>query len=422
MRRSLAAVLCAASLSLGARALGADDLLGFKLSGEMDSEATAAAENAASVFDSLAPFQELSAEGLVDGKLIFSRKYTTLGLFDFTAQDAAVLSHQTGATVETPSLTINELYTDVNFGDLFFLRLGKQRLKWGAGFVYNPSDPVNPPKDPTATRAVREGVPALKAELITPVVSLAGFAVIFDQLRESGVGARLSSSALHGSDLSLSGYWSNSESWTAALNASVSPLYDVPGWDTLQLWFEGGLSGKARYAAFADGSVAGSATTGSYDGVQYSFLFGGSATLPEIRTMVITEYYHLSEGLGASELEAVYSALGSSAPGVAIASQAWLAELARRPARQGRDYLFLSLTQPSITDSGDPVWDKIGLRGSGLVNLTDLSYFVQAAIITTFITDSSVELGLIWAQGGRLTEFGNSPSGISGSLTVRVYF
>jgi hypothetical protein len=262
----------------------------------------------------------------------------------------------------------------------------------------------------------------VKAELITPVVSFAGFGVFFDQLRESGVGARLSSSALPGTDLSLSGYWSNSESWTAALNASVAPLYEVPGWDTLQVWFEGGLSGRARYAAFADGSVAGSAVLGSYDGLQYSFLFGASATLPEIRTMVITEYYHLSEGLGASELEAVYSALGSSAPGVAAASAAWLAELARRPARQGKDYLFVSLTQPSITDTGDPVLDKIGFRGSALVSLTDLSSFVQAAIVTSFVAESSVELGLIWAQGGTMTEFGNSPAGISGSITVRVFF
>jgi hypothetical protein len=306
-----------------------------------------------------------------------------------------------------PSLLVNELYTDVNFGDLFFLRLGKQRLKWGAGFVYNPSDPVNPPKDPTATRAVREGVPALKAELITPVVSFTGFGVIFDQMRESGIGARVSSSALAGSDLSLSAYWSSAESWTAALNTSIAPLYEVPGWDTLQLWLEGGLFGKARYASYAGGTQP-----GTWEGTQYSFLVGATATLPEIRTVVLAEYYHLSEGLGTSDLSAVYTA----------PSPAWLAELARRPARQGKDYFFLSLTQPSITDSGDPVLDKIGLRASGLLSLTDLSFFVQAALITTFVTDSSVELGLTWASGGGGTEFGNSPTAISGSLTVRVYF
>jgi hypothetical protein len=418
-RHWMTAAACAALLAAGAGfpgagspgagpgALAAEDLASFKLAGEVDADVTAAAQNTSSVFSAVAPFQDSTADGLVDGKLTFSRKYTTLGLVDFTAADTAVLSHATGATVETPVLTINELYADVNFGDLLYLRVGKQRLKWGAGYVYNPSDPVNPPKDPTATRAVREGVPATKAELITPVVSLAAFGVIFDELAATGVGGRLSTSKIPGTDLSLSGYWSQGESWTAALNASVAPLYEVPGWDTWQVWFEGGLFGKARYASFGDG-----VTPGTASGMQYSFLVGTSATIPEIRTVLIAEYYHLSEGLDAGQLSTVY----------ANASPAWLAELARRPARQGVDYLFVSLTQPSITDTGDPVLDKIGLRGSCLMSLTDLSFFLQGALLTSFVEDSSVELGLNWAQGAGSTEFGNSPTSVSGSLTVRVFF
>ncbi|HET6450016.1 MAG TPA: hypothetical protein VFI08_01845 [Spirochaetia bacterium] len=405
--RWTAAAVCLALLVCGARRLGAQDAVDFKLTGEVDSDVTASAEHPRSVFNAVTPFQGMDADGVVDGKLSFSRKYTALGLLDFTATDTAVLSHQTGATMETPVLTINELYTDVNFGDLAYLRVGKQRLKWGAGYVYNPSDPVNPPKDPTATRTVREGVPAAKAELITPVASVAAFGVVFDQPEEDGVGGRLSTSKLPGTDLSLSGYWSRSESWTTALNASVAPLYDVPGWDTLQVWFEGGLFGQARYLAFGDG-----VTPGTYDGTQYSFLVGSSATLPEARTVGIVEYYHLSEGLGAGQISSVY----------ANASPAWLAELARRPARQGRDYLFVSLTQPTITDSGDPVLDKIGLHASTLVNLTDGSFFTQAGITTAFVDNSSVELAVNWAEGQSDTEFGNVPARVAGTLTVRVYF
>jgi len=419
-RHWMTAAACAALLAAGAGfpvagspgagpgALAAEDLLSFKLAGEVDADVTAAAQNTSYVFKAaVAPFQDSTADALVDGKLTFSRKYTTLGLLDFTAVNTAVISHGSLATVETPVLTINELYTDVNFGDLLYLRVGKQRLKWGTGYVYNPSDPVNPPKDPTAARAVREGVPAAKAELITPVVSLAAFGVIFDELAETGAGGRLSTSKIPGTDLSLSGYWSQGESWTAALNASVAPLYEVPGWDTWQLWFEGGLFGKARYKSFGDGI-----TPGIWDGVQYSFLVGTSATVPEIRTVLITEYYHLSEGLDAGQLSTVY----------ANASLAWLAELARRPARLGTDYLFVSLTQPSITDSGHPVLDKIGLRASTLVSLTDQSFFLQAGVITSFVEDSTVELGVNWAKGAPHTEFAEVPAFLSGTLTVRVFF
>jgi hypothetical protein len=411
--RVLAAVGAITLLAAAGR-LSAEDPLSFKLSGELSAEAVANAENSSSVFHPVAPVPEVSADGRVDGRLVFSKAYTTLGLLDFTFQDSAVLSHVNGATLETPLFTVNELYADLNFGDLFFLRMGKQRLKWGAGFVYNPSDPVNPPKDPTAVRAEREGVPAMKAELITPVVSLAVFGVAFDTLEDTGVGSRLSTSTIPGTDLSLSGYWSRSESWTAALNASVAPLYALPGWDTLQLWFEGGLSDKARYAGF-DASQPGTPATAP--GMQYSFLLGGTATLPVVRTVFVGEYYHLSEGLGSQQLGAVYSGLGSSP-----AFAGWRTELARRPARQGADYVFLSLTQSSLTDDGNPVFDHLGFSTSCLLNLADMSLLMRHGISTTFVQDSAVDLLVTWAAGKADSEFGNLLSAASVELQVKVYY
>jgi len=401
-------------LLLAAGALAAEDSLSFKLSGELAGEAAAAWENPSSVFLDVAPVREVAAAGRLDARLVFSREYTTLGLFDFTFEDSAVLSHESGAEIENPVFTVNELYADLNFGDLVFLRLGKQRLKWGAGFVYNPSDPVNPPKDPTAVRSEREGVSAVKAELITSVLSLGVFGVFFDTLEDIGAGARLSSSAIPGIDLSVSGYWSRSESWTAALNASIAPLYEVPGWDTLQVWFEGGLWDAGRYAAYDSDQPA---FPSEAEGMHYSFLIGGSAALPEIRTVLIAEYYHLSEGLSAGELDEIYSGLDSS-PLFA----GWYPELARRPARLAEDYMFVSLTQPTITDDGNPVLDHIGLSTSCIVSLTDLSVLVRHGITTTFVKDSSVDLLVTWAAGDSNTEFANLPAAVGAELQVKIYF
>lgn len=231
MRRLIVLWTLFAALALSEA--GGQDQAGFKLSGDVDAQAITGAQNSSSVFQGVTPFSEVTAGGLIDGKLAFSRNYTTLGLFDFTFTEDNVLDYHNGSKIETLSLLVNELYADLNYGDLVFLRLGKQRLKWGAGFVYNPSDPVNPPKDPTALRAVREGVTALKVELITKPVSLMTFGVLFDALGQTGVGTRISTPLSPSTDLALSGYWSQSESWTAALNASVAPLYDIPGWDTL---------------------------------------------------------------------------------------------------------------------------------------------------------------------------------------------
>ena len=399
------AITCLAGLALS-EAWGQDQAA-FKLSGDVDAQAITGAQNSVSVFQGVTPFSEVTAGGLIDGKLAFSRNYTTLGLFDFTFTEDNVLDYHNGSKIETLSLLVNELYADLNYGDLVFLRLGKQRLKWGAGFVYNPSDPVNPPKDPTALRAVREGVTALKVELITKPVSLMTFGVLYDALGQTGVGTRISTPLIPSTDLALSGYWSQSESWTAALNASVAPLYEIPGWDTLQLWFEGCIYDKARYL-----SVSPSPPTG----LNYSFLIGGTATMPWVRTVLLTEYYHLSEGLDAGQTSGVYDGVRAG-----LLPQ-WYPELARRPASLGSDYLFVSVTQPSLKDDGNLVFDKIGLLASCLVNLADTSFFLTGGITTTFVKESEVDLTVTWANGGTGTEFGNALTSVAATLDLKVFF
>ncbi|HTP60153.1 MAG TPA: hypothetical protein VMM82_14615 [Spirochaetia bacterium] len=410
MKRTAFALALAVALGSGANLAAqasAADQASFKLTGDVDAQAVSSAQNSGSVFQGVSPFSEVTAGGLIDGKLAFSRRYTTLGLFDFTFQENNVLDHQTGAKIESLSLLVNELYADLNYGDLFYLRLGKQRLKWGAGFVYNPSDPVNPPKDPTALRAVREGVTALKLELITKPVSFMGFGVLYDALGQTGIGSRVSTPLIPNTDLAVSAYWSQSESWTVALNASVAPLYDIPGWDTLQLWFEGSIYDRTRYAPFSAG-------VGPYP--RYSFLTGGMATLPEIRTVLLVEYYHLSEGLSADQIASVYQGLRAGS------LTQWYTELALRPARLGSDYLYVSVTQPTLTDSGDLVFDKIGLLASCLFSLTDSSFFATGGITTTFVKDSEVDLTATWANGGNNTEFGNVLANVAVTLDVKVFF
>jgi hypothetical protein len=422
MKRSIIALAALASAAFGPSAPGAfaEGGASFALSGAINPGATYSVENKDSVYAGLSSFANTSAAGLIDGKLSFSRDYTSLGLLDFTFSDEALLDSEDNSTLESTSFAVNELYTDLNFGDLVFLRLGKQRLSWGSGFVFNPSDPVNPPKNPTSRRAVREGVPALKAEIIAKPVSLMAFAVLYDDFKESGYGAKLSTSALPNTDLSLSGYWSPSQSWTSALNASLAPFYDLPGWDSLQLWFEGSLYDSGRYAAYAAGGQPGSATTAASSEGQYAALVGISGQVPKLRTVALAEYYRLSEGLSKRELASVYRALRD--PATRAQSMAWAPELGSRPGRQASDYLFVSISQPSITDSGDPILDKLGLSATCLVNLVDGSSYTSGNVDIALVKNSSVGLGANWAQGGDDSEFGNAPSALSLDLEMKVFF
>ncbi len=425
MKRSIVSIAALATLATCAAAeTSGGSGPSFALTGAVDPQLAYSIENVDSAYASSPgySYSNANAFGQIEGKLAFSHDYTSLGLLDFTLRDTALLSHLDGSTLESLALTVNELYADLNFGDTLYLRLGKQRLSWGAGYVFNPSDPVNPPKNPTDQRAILEGVPALKAEVIAKPVSLMTFAVLYDDFTQAGYGAKLSTSAVKNSDLSLSGYWSPSQSWTAALNASTAPFYDFPGWDAIQLWFEGSVYDDARYEGYAAGSPAGAALTTADPGPHYAALAGTSAQLPVVNTVALAEYYYISEGLSADELAAVYGALRSPDQLVKAASSAWYSELALRPGRQGRDYLFASLSQPTITDTGDPVFDYIGLSATCLVNLEDASFYLSGDLALTFVKNTSIDLTVAWAQGGPDSEFGNAPTTLCLGLEVRVFF
>lgn len=144
--------------------------------------------------------------------------------------------------------------------------------------------------------------------------------------------------------------------------------------------------------------------------------------LAQLRTVVLAECYYLSEGLSDAGLESVYKALRSASPAVVGASRDWYGELERRPGRQAKDYLFVSADQSSITDSGDPVLDKIGFSASCLVNLEDWSTYASADLSLAFVKDSSVDLTASWARGEVYTEFGNTPADLTLEVEVKVFF
>lgn len=63
-----------------------------------------------------------------------------------------------------PLALINELYGIYNFTDNLNLTVGKKRIVWGPGLVINPTDLLNPPKDPTDPAFQRTGAWLLRLE------------------------------------------------------------------------------------------------------------------------------------------------------------------------------------------------------------------------------------------------------------------
>lgn len=63
-----------------------------------------------------------------------------------------------------PTLVLSEAYADLPLQEHFRLLVGKKRIVWGAGMAFNPTDALNPPKDPTDPTFQRAGAWLAEAE------------------------------------------------------------------------------------------------------------------------------------------------------------------------------------------------------------------------------------------------------------------
>lgn len=63
-----------------------------------------------------------------------------------------------------PAFVPSEIYLSLSPKPCLNLLIGKKRITWGSGFAYNPTDIINPPKDPTDPNFQRAGNWVLRVE------------------------------------------------------------------------------------------------------------------------------------------------------------------------------------------------------------------------------------------------------------------
>lgn len=62
--------------------------------------------------------------------------------------------------------TARQAYAQYSWGEGLSLRLGKQRVAWGSGFAWNPTNRIEPPKNPLNTGLEQEGALAARMDFI----------------------------------------------------------------------------------------------------------------------------------------------------------------------------------------------------------------------------------------------------------------
>ena len=231
-------------------------------------------------------------------------------------------------------LSVDRLYLDV-YTKSADLRIGRQALNWGSGFVVNPSDPF-PEILLTQPWRPRSGVNALKVAVPFGDLNAATLVVASDDaFLHPRIAGRVTVNALN-TDWSLVGAW-REEADEAIVGLDLKGTLGV-GW-----WFEGVL-----HVSTEDGAVYEELATG----LDYSF--------PVLQQLIVTAQYYRS---GAGRV------LDTGGGPAFLAEREPFA-----PPFSGRDYLMGSVSVGFIPEvSGSALW---------LQNLGDGSAFIVPAVTT----------------------------------------
>ena len=152
----------------------------------------------------------VSGDFLLDIRLLRSFKaFLDLGLTYVTPAPegaAALFGAGGGATL----LAVKEAFVDFNFANTVYLRAGKQVLKWGTGWFWNPTDLINIERRSfTDPEALRSGVFGLRTDAVfSPAFRLYTFLDLNEAADPSEAAFAARAEALLGSaELGLSGWY-----------------------------------------------------------------------------------------------------------------------------------------------------------------------------------------------------------------------
>lgn len=195
-----------------------------------------------------------------------------------------------GAGVPVPAISIWELFADVELGDRVFVRAGKQMVKWGVGYFFQPADVISLTSvdiyDPTAER---EGPVAIKANLALGKNNLDFYAIApagetIDSIQKIGLAGR-AQVVLGGFELGAGAAYQKSADWQFIGTASGSA-------GKFALFGEGALKRKSP------GKFIASDATIRSDRVDWFLDATGGATYVEgdAYLTVTGQYYYNGEG------------------------------------------------------------------------------------------------------------------------------
>jgi hypothetical protein len=317
-----------------------------------------------------------------------------VGCINFDVKLSESFLSSTNGVVQTFDPRLNEAYISVTPADWLIFNLGKERIKWGTAFFYNPSDFINPPKDPVDNTEEKRGVYLAKATILTNWFSLSQIVVMYDDLASFGYGTKLSSSALvPQTDLNLVFYYSRNALVNLGFSFETTPFVDIPVLADLAFMGEAGFAERSG-RKIADESGLSVQQRPDRADFYKNISAGVRYTIPELNTTLIAEYLYLDDGYSHAEItKLVDNAL------------ILVNQLPIEPGRMSRHTLFISVYQPQFSSRFNPFTDTLSFTGTFFINLEDASFFVSGTLESGFIENVAISILAGAFVGGDKTEY-----------------
>ncbi len=301
---------------------------------------------------------------------------------------------------------VEELFSDVNWNEVLFLRGGKHALNWGVGYFFSPADILNVTEiDPGNPEADREGPVSIRTHLPFGVHNLYAYVIADDIDNWDDIGVASKVEFLIGSmELGIGASYRKDTAPSAMVTASF-PLWDV------DVFTEGVIryGSDKTFLEESDAAPFGVVAVARDDELFYQATAGASYvyTFDEVDSLISVVAQYLYNGEGYKDP----SILSNNAPGVGALIESGALRLSDL-ANPGRHYAAASATWSGVFGT------DLGLRLFWIHNFSDMSGFVTPALTIDVFEGMIVSFEVPYRYGEVGDEY--SPTGDSLSVTFQV--
>ncbi|MCY7295219.1 hypothetical protein [Alteromonas sp. a30] len=340
-------------------------------------------------------------------------------------------------------VTYNQLFVAHRFAGNMKVTVGRQRILWGHGLAYVPSDFINPPLDPSGLDLTNaKGVDSVSLDWFTAGNSYTLLLNLDNSAERTGIGAKWTNNTIDGFDFNVVYYNSEETGNAAAISFSGDPLvFTGESKGELSTTVNIAMRERSQYArpttqtfvgdAFSDptgmGAISNSITYPAPGEVKddkgnwLTYLVGMSYELLESHLTFRGEYYYIQDAYSKDTLRDIYGALDDPASPQGLLSANWLNSLAY--GRNQHRYFAFTLSQDALTEgSGNQFTDNFGYSVSLTRGLEDHSTLGSINLNSRYFENAEITLDILLPFGDDDSEFGSMSFNWRADIGVNISF